>query len=121
MVNAIAAEVAKLAIKKLVIGAPSHSMFTRYFQSLMINLNKYHGLVYKVVRFIFLLLISWHLVMVSMCLSGNLRVCPRKSRPAHRVSALSMQYQKENCHQYVHLILRQLEAVEMTIVIHVQL
>ena len=92
MVNAIAAEVAKFAIKKLVIGAPSQSMFTRYFQSLMINLNKYHGLVYKVVRFIFLLLISWHLVMVSMCLSGNLRVCPRKSRPALQVSALSMQY-----------------------------
>ena len=34
--NAIADEVAKLAIKKLVIGAPSRGMFTRYFYALEI-------------------------------------------------------------------------------------
>lgn len=31
--NAIAAEIAKLSIKKLVIGAPSRGMFTRYLIS----------------------------------------------------------------------------------------
>lgn len=55
----------------------------------------------------------------NLMLLGNRRDCPQKSQLAAQDFAPYMLFQKENCHQYVHLIPSQLQALEMTIVTHV--
>lgn len=52
-------------------------------------------------------------------LAGNLKACLQKSLHAFQVFVQSILFQTGNYHLFVHLMLKQLEALKTTIVIHV--
>lgn len=131
--NAIAEEVAKHGIHKLVIGASSRGLFTRYLPSMVYVLCTIicaiifyfirtcwkYPLILSYVSFLAQFSICTLNTLINKILSmfeGNLRVYPQESQCALQDLVQSMLFRKESCLLYVHPIQKPLKVLKVTVV-----